>query len=110
MNVTEFETYFVGISDGGYQNLLLARKFPETVKYLGINCSFIDIEGLQDRIKKLPKVKKLFVYGTEDDDYDEVCPALKELEGDNLAVMEVKGANHKFTGKLNELVALMDLL
>ena len=34
----KFELYFVGTSDGGYQNLVLASKFPETVKILGINC------------------------------------------------------------------------
>ena len=36
-----FKLYFWGISDGAYQNLKLAQKFPETVKFIGVNTSFI---------------------------------------------------------------------
>ena len=37
----KFQLYFWGISDGAYQNLKLAQKFPETVKFIGVNTSFI---------------------------------------------------------------------
>jgi hypothetical protein len=34
LNLSGYELYFVGTSDGGYQNLILASRFPETVKFL----------------------------------------------------------------------------
>jgi predicted alpha/beta-hydrolase family hydrolase len=105
-----FELYFVGTSDGGYQNLVLASKFPETVKILGINSSFIDLPGLVARIKRLPDVEKIFAYGTRDEDYDEVVPVLKKLHLEKLEIVEIEGADHDFTGRSEECVGLVDLL
>ena len=105
-----FQLYFAGVSDGAYQNLALAKKFPETVKFLGINTSFIEVSELQEKIEALQNVEKIFVYGTKDYDYDEVVPVLTGMESDTLKVLEVEGADHKFTGMLNKFIALADLL
>ena len=110
LNLSGYELYFVGTSDGGYQNLILASRFPETVKYLGINSSYIDMGGLEKKINDLPNVEKIFVYGTKDDDYDDIVPALKAMKKDNLKVLEVEGADHKFTGMLDEFISLTDML
>ena len=110
LNLSGYELYFVGTSDGGYQNLILASRFPETVKYLGINSSYIDMGGLEKKINDLPNVEKIFVYGTKDDDYDDIVPGLKAMKKDNLKVLEVEGADHKFTGMLDEFISLTDML
>lgn len=110
MGFSRFEVYFVGTSDGGYQNLILASRFSETVKYLGINSSYIDIEGMEKKIDDLPNVEKIFVYGTKDDDYDDIVPALKAMNRDKLKVLEVEGADHKFTGMIDQFISLADML
>jgi hypothetical protein len=110
LNLSGYELYFVGTSDGGYQNLILASRFPETVKYLGINSSYIDMENLEKKIDDLPNVDKIFVYGTKDDDYDDIVPGLKAMKKDNLKVLEVEGADHKFTGMLDKFISLTDML
>ena len=110
LNLSGYELYFVGTSDGGYQNLILASRFPETVKYLGINSSYIDMGGLEKKINDLPNVEKIFVYGTKDDDYDDIVPALKAMKKDKLKVLEVEGADHKFNGMLDEFISLTDML
>jgi hypothetical protein len=110
LNLLGYELYFVGTSDGGYQNLILASRFPETVKYLGMNSSYIDMENLEKKIDDLPNVEKIFVYGTKDDDYDDIVPALKAMKKDKLKVLEVEGADHKFTGMLDEFISLTDML
>lgn len=105
----EYEAYFVGTSDGGYQNLLLAQQVPQTRKLLGINASLIDADDLVAQLQKLPHVKKILAYGTEDDDFACV-PMLQALACENLEVITVEGANHEFTGMVDEFIALIDLI
>ena len=80
-----FELYFVGASDGGYHNLILASKFVETVKVLGINSSFIDAQDLREKIENIPFADKIFVYGTKDEDYNDIVPALRKIKSDKLS-------------------------
>lgn len=107
---SDFEVYFIGTSDGAYQNLLLAKRFPETVKLVGINTSFIDISDFEERLRALPDVHKVLIYGTEDDDFDEIAPMLSEMTCDKLELKFVDGADHSFTGMPEELIALADYL
>jgi alpha/beta superfamily hydrolase len=106
----EYEVYFVGTSDGGYQNLLLAQQVNQTRKLLGINASLIDADDLVIQLQKLPHVKKILVYGTEDDDFDEIAPMLSEMTCDKLELKFVDGADHSFTGMVEEFIALSDHL
>ena len=105
----EYEVYFVGTSDGGYQNLLLAQRVPQAWKLLGINASLIDTDDLVAQLQKLPHVKKILVYGTEDDDFACV-PMLQALTCENLEIITVEGGNHEFKGMVDEFIALTDLL
>ena len=106
----DFEVYFVGTSDGGYQNLLLAKEIPQTVKILGINPSLSSVQDFVEKVQALPHVQKIMVYGTKDDVYDECVPELQSLGGENLEIVTVEGADHEFTGMVDEFIALIDLL
>ena len=105
----DYEIYFVGTSDGGYQNLRLAQQMPQARKFLGINASLIDIDDLMSRLQKLPCVSKTLVYGTKDEAY-RYTPALQAMVCDNLEIITVDGANHEFKGMVDEFIALIDLL
>ena len=106
---SDYEVYFVGTSDGGYHNLLLAQQVPQSVKLLGINASLVDEDGFVEKLKKIPNIKKLLVYGTEDDDY-ELVPTLQALGCENLEILTVEGADHEFTDMVDEFIALIDLI
>ncbi|MBO5715450.1 MAG: hypothetical protein J6S23_03540 [Clostridia bacterium] len=106
---SNFELYFVGVSDGSYENLKLASKFPETVKFLGVNSSYIYFENFENKLKNLPQVEKILVYGTNDEDYDEVSQ-LKNSNIENFKFVSVKGADHSFNGMIEEFIALVELL
>ena len=105
----EYEVYFVGTSDGGYQNLLLAQQVPQTRKILGINASLINVEDLIKQLNKLSHVDKVLVYGTKDEAFQYI-PALQAVGCENLEIITVEGANHKFKGMVDEFIALIDLL
>lgn len=105
----DYKVYFVGTSDGGYQALLMAQEVPQTVKLLGINPSMIDMDDFTEKLREIPGVNKLLVYGTEDDDY-ECVPVWKDLDCENLEIITVEGADHEFTGMVDVFIALIDLL
>lgn len=110
LGVKEFELYLVGVSDGAYLNLDLASQFPETTKWVGINASFISVSDLETRLKALSGVSKIMIYGTEDDDFNEVVPALREISCSNFALEFVDGADHSFTDMLDEFISLADYI
>ena len=105
----DYEVYFAGTSDGGYQNLLLAQQVPQTQKILGINASLIGVDDLVAQLKKLPYVEKVLAYGTKDEAF-QCVPALQAAGCDNLEILTVEGADHDFTGMVDEFIALIDLL
>lgn len=105
-----YELYFVGTSDGGEHSLKLSQQFPETVKFLGLNSSWCNIEEFLERATSLPHVKKTFVYGAMDDDFDDIVPRLKSLACDNLEIVVLDGVDHDFTGKVDDFIALIDLI
>ena len=105
-----YEMYFVGTSDGGYHSLLLSQQYSQTVKYLGINSSRKGLDDFTERIQGLPQVEKIFVCGTEDEDYNNVVPMLNSLNCDNVRIISLEGIDHKFTDKVNEFIALIDLV
>lgn len=104
-----YKLYFFGTSDGAYHNLLLAKEFLETEKIVAVNSSFIDFFDFKDKLLGLSHINKTLIFGTEDDLYDYV-PSLKEFKCDNLDVITVDGADHNFSGMLEEFVGLIDLL
>ena len=110
MGFSDFAIYFIGTSDGAYHNLSLAKRFSEVVKVIGINTSYIDIPDLKEKLMALPDILKVMIYGTEDEDFEEIVPALSEMECNNFELKLVDGADHSFTGMTEELIALSDYL
>ena len=100
----------MGKSDGGYSTLLLAKQFPEAVKYLGISSSHRGIEKLAKNIQSIPQVEKIFVYGTEDEDFDSIFSILNSLDCENLKIITLEGVDHDFTNKVDEFIELIDLI
>lgn len=105
-----FNLYFWGTSDGAYQNLSLAKRFPETSKWIGVNSSFITFADFEEKLQDLPSVKKILVYGTEDDEYDVVFPALKTKEDKNLKMLFIEGADHRFSDMLPQFIQTIDFI
>ena len=105
-----YELYFVGTSDGGEHSLKLSQQFSKTVKLLGLNSSWSNIEDFIERIKSLSHVKKTFVYGAMDADFDYIIPKIKALECDNLEICILDGVDHYFTDKVDDFIALIDLI
>lgn len=106
---SDYGVYFVGTSDGGYHNLLLAQQVPQSVKLLGINASLVDEDSFAEKLQTIPNVEKLLVYGTEDDDYEFVL-TLQGLDCENLEILTVEGADHEFTGMVEAFIAQIDLI
>ena len=110
LGLDTYELNFVGNSDGGEHSLKLAQQFSETVKLLGINSSWSTIHTFLERIQSLPHVKKIFVYGDNDIDYHVIAPKLNALACDNLEIAVLDGVDHDFTDKVDDFIALIDLI
>jgi hypothetical protein len=109
LKLKDVELYFVGVSDGADQCITLSRNAP-TKKLLCINPSFVSLDNLLDRLIIRSKVEKIFVYGTKDEEGCELVPRLMERGIPNLEIRWVEGANHQFTGMVDEFVSLIDLI
>ena len=105
----DYKVYFVGTSDGGYHNLLLAQRVPQTVKLLGVNASLVNEDDFLEKLQSIPYITKYLVYGTKDD-AKQFVPVLRESDCENLEILTVEGADHEFTGMVNEVIALIDLI
>ncbi len=110
LGLDHYELYFIGNSDGGDHSLKLSQQFPETVKFLGINSSWTSIDDFLERIQSMPGVKKIFAYGAKDVDFDFIVPRLKNLECSNLEIIVLDGIDHKFTDRIDDFIALIDLI
>ena len=104
-----FNLFLWGTSDGAYQNLSLVKRFPETVKWIGVNSSFITFADFEAKLQELTGVKKILVYGTEDDEYDVVFPALMIKKNENQKILFIEGADHCFSNTLPEFIQTIDL-
>lgn len=105
-----FNLFLWGTSDGSYQNLSLAKRFPETVKWIGVNSSFITFADFEEKLQDLIGVKKILVYGTEDDEYDAIFPALMAKEDESQKTLFVEGADHCFSDMLPQFIQTIDLV
>jgi hypothetical protein len=65
---------------------------------------------LKEKLMALPDTFKLMIYGTEDEDSVEVIPMLREMKCNNFELKLVDGADHSFTGMVEEFIALSDYL
>ena len=109
LKLKDAELYFVGVSDGADRCITLARNAP-TRKLLCINPSFVPGHDPSNRLILRSKVEKMFVYGTKDDEGYEFVPKLKERAIPNFEIRWVEGADHEFSGMVDEFIALIDLI
>ena len=109
-NFEMFELYLWGTSDGAYQNLSLAKRFPETVKWIGVNSSFITFDDFEEKLQELTDVKKVLVYGTEDDEYDAIFPVQMANEDGSLKIHWIEGADHRFSNMLPQFIQTIDFI
>jgi dienelactone hydrolase len=109
LKLKDAELYFVGTSDGADQCISLSRNAP-TKKLLCINPSFVPGHDPSNRLILQSAVEKVFVYGTEDEEGRELIPKLKARGIRNLQIELINGADHSFTGMVDEFVSLIDIL
>ena len=109
MGFLEYQIHLFGTSDGAYHNIELAQSIPETVRLLGVNTSSKSGEDLTQKFKSLAQINKTLVYGTKDDEYSYVA-RFKQAKIENLEILTIEGANHEFSGMLEEYISLIDLL
>ncbi|MBR4873329.1 MAG: hypothetical protein IKV00_05800 [Clostridia bacterium] len=109
LKLSDYKVYLFGVGDGSYQNLKLAGQIPQTVKILGANTSSNTVDRLKERLCGLSHIDKIFVYGTKDTEYKRI-PSLRRANIDRLEIRTIEGATHKFSGMLDQYVALTDLL
>jgi alpha/beta superfamily hydrolase len=55
-------------------------------------------------------IKYVIIYGTEDEEGREMIPVLKKREIPNFEIKLVDGADHSFTGMIDEFIGLIDLI
>ena len=65
---------------------------------------------MKEKLMALPDTFKLMIYGAEDEDSEEVVPVLREIECNNFELKLIEGADHSFTGMVEDFVALADYL
>ena len=109
LELEEAELYLVGVSDGADQCISLARNAP-TKKLLCINPSFVPGHDPSDRLIIRSKIEKIFVYGTKDEEGCEFASKLLVRKIPNFEIRWVEGADHEFTGMVDEFVSLIDLI
>ena len=110
LNFNNYELYFVGHSDGAYQNFILASRFNETRKILSINSSYVTVKDLIAKINDLPHIEKIFVCGEKDEDLypfkNILCASCKN----EFRLLLIKNADHQFTNMIEEFIKLINLI
>lgn len=100
---------FAAHSDGWEQIIRAAKGMPQTARLLGINPSPIDDEAMMADLHALPQAEKTVVFGTQDNEF--YLAAKLEAAGiPRLRIIPVEGADHDFTHRLEDFIALIDLL
>ena len=109
LKLEDAELYFVGVSNGADQCISLSKNVP-TRKLLCINPSFVPGHDPSNRLILQSAVEKVFVYGTEDEEGMALIPKLKARGIRNFQIELINGADHSFTGMVDEFIALIDLI
>ena len=108
-NHTDFTLTLFGTSDGAHHILLLAGQMPEARRLIGVNTSMIDLDELCERLRDIPHVQKILVFG----DRDELYPCVHQLAEKCIPATEiitVPNADHKFTDMIDEFISIIDLV
>ena len=105
-----FELNLLGASNGAYQNLFLADQILQTNKVLCINLPLmLNFHKTTKQLQKMDHIEKIFVYGTKDPSHKYI-PLLESKNFRSLRIDCVEGADHQFNGRLDDYIALSDLI
>ena len=105
-----FDLRLFGGSNGGYQILLLGERMAETSRILCVNMPLmINYHRITRTLSGLSSAEKTFVYGTKDPSIS-YLPFLESKKLPNSRFLRIEGADHRFEGRLEEYIALVDLL
>ncbi len=108
--LADFSLCLIGSSNGAYQNLLLAEQMPQTQALLCINMPLmINFQKGAKILRAMERAEKIFVYGTEDPSYSYV-PFLEIKKYSACRILRVEGADHQFRDRLDDFIALSDLI
>lgn len=106
----DFTVLLIGSSNGAYQNLFLAAKLPQTQKILCINMPLmINYHKITRQLQAMVAIEKVFVYGTKDPSHA-YSPMLEMKKYAMCRIICVNGADHTFKDRIDEFIALADLI
>lgn len=109
-NVNNYDIYYIGHSNGARIGILWGHKYPEIKKMLLINAPlFINWYKLKEGLIKIKDKEVYLIYGELDQSY-KYTELLKPLLNDNIKLDIIFGADHHFTGMLDEFVKLPVIL
>jgi hypothetical protein len=60
-------------------------------------------------LQALPHVKKFLIYGTCDNEFDVVFPALRDKQNEYLKMIFVGGADHRFSEMPEQIINSVEL-
>jgi len=110
MEWSDFSLSLIGNSNGAYQNLFLAKQMPQTQKILCINMPLmVNYHRSAAMLRSMGDVEKTLVYGTHDPSVS-YLPFLERWELSRFRIVRVEGADHNFDGRLEDFLALADLI
>ena len=109
LGVSSYETYFFGHSNGGVKGLELARAGQSFKRMMLVNMPLmINMFTVKDIIKAIPETSVSMIYGELDPSL--FYTAFFDRIRDNVKVSVIAGADHNFTGYLEEFIQLADRL
>ena len=79
-------------------------------RWIGVNAAFITVDDFERKLQDLPSVQKILVYGTSDDEYNVIFPALASSENESQKMRSIEGVDHRFSGMLPQFMQTIDLV
>ena len=100
----------LGNSRGGYLGAVVASRIPQTKRLVTVNTPLMmNYQKYMRHLASIPEVEKIFVYGECDPSFA-YLPFLRSKALPCAKIVTVAGANHNFEGKLEEFIALCELI
>ena len=98
-----------GGSNGAYQALMLATRVPVRRLVLVNMPLMLNFHKTCRALQVLDRTEKHFVYGSLDPSFS-YLPFLERRAYPSTEILRIEGADHNFTDRLDEYIALSDLL
>lgn len=105
-NIINYDIYYMGHSNGARIGITWGYKYPKIKKMLLINAPlFINWYKLKEGLSKINNKEVYLIYGELDQSY-KYTELIKPLLNNNIKLEVISGADHHFTGKLDEFMNL----